>query len=69
VVEVAAARPVADDDGQEIEVTASGDVREAVCRALVEKGHGVIRLDRAHHKLENIFLELVAAKEASGARN
>lgn len=40
-------------------VEAERDVRAAVCKSLVEAGHGVIRLDRAEKELESVFLELV----------
>jgi ABC-2 type transport system ATP-binding protein len=60
--------PGAEVDGaRELEVTASGDVREEVCRALVQGGHGVLSLGRARHELESIFLELV--KEEGHARS
>jgi ABC-2 type transport system ATP-binding protein len=52
--------PLGEVDGaRELEVTAGADVREEVCRALVQRGHGVLSLGRAQHKLESIFLELV----------
>lgn len=35
------------------------DVRSAVCKALVEAGHDVIKLDRSNTELESIFLNLV----------
>jgi ABC-2 type transport system ATP-binding protein len=41
------------------EVTAERDVRAELCRALVEAGHGVVRLGGSERKLENIFLKLV----------
>ena len=43
------------------------DIRAELCRALVEAGHEVIRLDRAQRELENLFLKLVAG--GSDARN
>jgi ABC-2 type transport system ATP-binding protein len=51
----------------ELDVVTSTDVRAAVCRALVEKGHDVVKLDRAQHQLESIFLELVAPPSAPPA--
>lgn len=45
-------------------VEGEGDLRATVCRALVEAGHDVVRLDRAHRELEGIFVELVGGKEA-----
>jgi ABC-2 type transport system ATP-binding protein len=47
------------DGAATFEVIASVEVRAEICRALVEKGHGVLSLGRAQHKLERIFLELV----------
>ncbi len=55
------------DGAQELEVSAADDVRAEIVRALVEKGHGVLSLGRAQHKLESIFLELV--KGDGHARN
>jgi ABC-2 type transport system ATP-binding protein len=40
-------------------VTAHDDVRAEVCRALVNAGHGVIKLDTVERKLESIFMQLV----------
>jgi ABC-2 type transport system ATP-binding protein len=57
VAEVTATGEV--DGARELQVAATADVRAEVCRALVEKGHGVLSLGRAQHKLESIFLELV----------
>jgi ABC-2 type transport system ATP-binding protein len=65
VVEVSVGNEV--DGARELEVTADADVRAELCRALVEKGHGVLSLGRAQHKLESIFLELV--KGDGHARN
>ena len=45
-------------------VDATGDARAEICRALVEAGFGVVRLDRGRHELEAIFLELVGARAA-----
>jgi ABC-2 type transport system ATP-binding protein len=41
------------------DVTAERDIRAELCRALVEAGHGVVRLGGSERKLENIFLKLV----------
>ncbi|MBI4509847.1 MAG: ABC transporter ATP-binding protein [Deltaproteobacteria bacterium] len=41
------------------QVVMSKDARAEVCRALVTAGHDVVKLDRAQHKLESIFLKLV----------
>ncbi len=45
-------------------VEAEGDRRAEVCRALVDGGWAVLRLDRGRHELEDVFLELVAAGAA-----
>ncbi len=47
-----------------LEVDARGDVRPELCRALVEAGHDVERLDRAPRELERVFLELVGGGNA-----
>jgi ABC-2 type transport system ATP-binding protein len=57
----------ATDGALTFQVTGSDDVRAALCRALVEAGHGVIRLDRVERQLESIFLQLVHG--SSDARN
>ena len=48
-------------------VSATGDCRAAVCRALVLAGHDVLGLEPAERELENVFLELV--REGGVARN
>ena len=45
-------------------VDVTGDARAEICRALVEAGFDVVRLDRGRHELEAIFLELVGARAA-----
>lgn len=40
----------------------SADVRAQVCRAVVESGHDVVRLDKAARELERIFVELVGGE-------
>jgi ABC-2 type transport system ATP-binding protein len=65
VTEVTAGAEV--DGTRELEITAGADVREAIARTLVEKGHGLLSLGRAQHQLESIFLELV--KGDGHARN
>jgi ABC-2 type transport system ATP-binding protein len=47
-------------------VTATGDCRAALCRALVVAGHDVLGLERAERELESVFIELVG--EADRAR-
>jgi ABC-2 type transport system ATP-binding protein len=37
----------------------TSDVRAQVCKAIVESGHDVVRLDKAARELERIFVELV----------
>jgi ABC-2 type transport system ATP-binding protein len=44
-------------------VHASGDVRDALCRKLIESGYGLLELTRAERELENVFLKLA---ETSG---
>ena len=39
-------------------VEADADLREGLCRALVEAGFGVARLNRAERELEAVFVEL-----------
>lgn len=41
-----------------------GDLPAPICRALVEAGYDVVRLDRAHRELERVFVELVKGPEA-----
>jgi ABC-2 type transport system ATP-binding protein len=55
------------DGAQQFQIIATGEVRAAVCRALVQAGHDVIKLDRVERQLESIFLQLVHGGE--GARN
>jgi len=49
-----------------LHVTAETDVREALCRALVSGGHGVLEVVRAEPELESIFLELAGGKRGNG---
>ena len=46
-------------------ITAHDDVRAAVCRALVQAGHDLIKLDTVERELENIFIHLVGGTDAS----
>jgi ABC-2 type transport system ATP-binding protein len=48
-----------EDEAQCFDVLADRDVRIELCRALVEAGHGVVRLGGSARMLENIFLKLV----------
>ncbi len=45
-------------------VDGADDLRAPVCRALVEAGHDVVRLDRTHRALERVFVELVGGASA-----
>jgi ABC-2 type transport system ATP-binding protein len=66
VAGVSAVLPVAGRAGElAFQVEADGDRRAEVCRALVDAGRAVLRLDRGRHELEDVFLELVAAGAAS----
>jgi ABC-2 type transport system ATP-binding protein len=56
-----------EDDAQCFDVLSDRDIRAELCRALVEAGHGVVRLGGSARKLENIFLKLVQGGER--ARN
>lgn len=46
-------------------VEARRDCRAEVCRALVESGHDVVRLDRTQRELESMFVELVGEAPSS----
>lgn len=69
----AVAMAPSDDGAIEIEVDAEGDVRAPVAKAIVDGGHGLLRLDRSKRQLESIFLQLVQGKDkekgAVGGRN
>jgi ABC-2 type transport system ATP-binding protein len=41
------------------DVTSSRDARADICRALVEAGHDVLKLDRSQSELESVFMKLV----------
>jgi ABC-2 type transport system ATP-binding protein len=64
---VADVRLTGREDGVTFSVTATGDCRAAVCKALVLAGHDVLGLEPAERELENVFLELV--REDAVARN
>jgi ABC-2 type transport system ATP-binding protein len=56
-------------EGSTFLLEAERDVRVEVCRALVEAGYGVLRLDRVQRQLETVFLEILrrgASEERSG---
>ena len=46
-----------------VEAAANTDVREAVSRAMVEQGFGVLGLSTIDLSLEDIFVELVTKEE------
>lgn len=48
-----------------LRVTGSGELRPALVKALVGAGAGVLRVDKASTRLENIFLKLTHGKEAA----
>jgi len=45
-------------------VEGDSDLPAPVCRALVEAGYDVVRLDRVRRELERVFVELVSGAEA-----
>lgn len=53
-------------DGQNLSlhVDAKNDIRPQLVKALVQADIGVLRVDRAAHRLENIFLKLTHGKDA-----
>jgi len=51
-----------------LRVSASTDVREELCRALVSQGFGVRRLERAEFELESLFLQLARRATEGGPR-
>lgn len=63
VTEVTVAR--LDGDNAALRVACTGELRPAVVRALVVAEIGVLRVDKATARLENIFLKLTHDKEAS----
>ncbi|MBX3128578.1 MAG: ABC transporter ATP-binding protein [Polyangiaceae bacterium] len=53
-----AAVPSREPRAVDLTVTADGDVREELSRALVGAGHGLLELRRGERELESVFLEL-----------
>lgn len=51
-------------DRVQLKLEASTELRPAIVKALVEAGVGVLRVDKATSRLENIFLRLTHGKEA-----
>ncbi len=49
-------------------VEADRDVRADLCRSVIDAGHAVVRLDRADHALESVFLELVQGASSGAGR-
>jgi gliding motility-associated transport system ATP-binding protein len=49
-------------------VHAMSDVRDAVCRALVEKGIGVLEIARSERELERVFAELSRVEGDGGPK-
>lgn len=66
---VRAADPVAPAEPGEgivtLRVDAERDIREDLCRTLVEKNVGVLEVSRSEHELESIFLRLAKDKGAA----
>ncbi|HET6611595.1 MAG TPA: ABC transporter ATP-binding protein [Kofleriaceae bacterium] len=55
------------DGGDGFEIAATGDVRAAVCRTLVENEIDVLRLDRAVRELESVFMSVAVGAGAAPA--
>jgi ABC-2 type transport system ATP-binding protein len=51
-----------------LQVGANKDVREAVCKALVEAGVGLLEIRRTERELESVFLQLAGSAERSRGR-
>jgi ABC-2 type transport system ATP-binding protein len=51
-----------------LRVEAEGDIREALCKALVDAGIGLLEVRRSERELESVFLELAGSTtDAAGA--
>lgn len=48
-------------------VHAGSDVRDALCRAVIDAGHGLLELSRAERELENVFLRLTQTDDVAAA--
>ena len=46
-------------------VSSDADIRDVVCRTLVEKGYGILELSRAERELEQAFLQLLSSGRSS----
>jgi ABC-2 type transport system ATP-binding protein len=64
VVKIAPREP--GDDVATFRLDAERDVREAVCRALVGEGMGLLEMVRSKHELESIFLKLTSVDDDVG---
>ena len=51
-----------------LRVDADHDVREALCKALVEAGLGILQVGRGERELESVFLSLAGAPGTTGER-
>ena len=60
-------RPTHEEGVVEIEVHATGDLREELARAVIESGFALRGLTRVERELESLFVELTARKPASRA--
>ncbi|MDI1444283.1 ABC transporter ATP-binding protein [Polyangium sp. 6x1] len=49
-----------------LRIESEGDTREAVCRALVTAGLGLLEVRRGERELESVFLELAGAETTDG---
>lgn len=54
-----------------LSVASDGDVRDVVCRTLIENNFGLLELSRSERELESAFLELLAGNSSrrAGARS
>lgn len=50
-----------------LRVEAEGDVREALCKALVQAGIGLLEVRRSERELESVFLELAGSSQETTA--
>ena len=57
------------DGGASLHVESGEDRRAEICRALVERGFDVTRLERSREKLESVFLDLVRGAERARDRS
>jgi len=50
-----------------LSVSSDADIRDVVCRTLIEKGYGILELSRAERELEQAFLQLLSSGRSSDA--